>query len=215
MRAPASGGYGIDSHATHQREDLALPTPAPDTMPDGKLMGLEGFLSIPGQTVPYQLPYRIMVLAGIDGLLVPVAVSATHLGFGTIRMEPTWMALGEAAGTAAGLALQAGVRVRDVARPELQRRLLAHGQVITYFEDVSPRNFPGHEAQPGDRSAAVQFWGARGFFWRYQAEADSPLAMREALRWLWLVQRSIDPWRRLKADPTTFTGDEPITYQAL
>ena len=214
----ACGGYGIDSHATRRREDAGLrqvgatsyAERAPDdfrvraagnragAIPgaegDGRVYGLEGFFSI--GSVPYQLPYRIMLPAGVDGLLVPVAVSATHLGFGTIRMEPTWMALGEAAGTAAALAVRGGVRVRDVPRAALQRALLARGQVITYLEDVLPAHFPGHEAQPPDLSAAMQFWGARGFFPNYAAWPEAPLSRGEAERWAWLVARAYDPWRR-------------------
>ena len=124
----ASGGYQIDSHATRQREDLELGELADDgEVSDGRQVALEGFIGLREETVPYQIPYRVMVPEGIDGLLTPVAVSASHLGYGTIRMEPVWMALGEAAGSAAVLALERGVRVRDVPRAALQRDLLARG----------------------------------------------------------------------------------------
>ena len=157
----ASGGYQIDSHATRQREDLGL---GDSEQVDGRRVALEGFIGLHEETVPYQIPFRVMVPEGIDGLLAPVAVSASHLGYGTIRMEPVWMALGEAAGTAAALALERGVRVRDVPRGAMQRELLAQGQVITYFDDVAPAGFPGYGQQPAGVSAAAQFWGARGFF---------------------------------------------------
>jgi hypothetical protein len=200
----ACGGYGIDSHATRKREDHLA-----EGEHDGRRFALEGFFSI--ASAPYQLPYRIMLPLGVDGLLVPVAVSATHLGFGTLRMEPTWMALGEAAGTAAALALRSGVRVRDVPRGALQRTLLRHGQVIAFFQDVPPARFPGHEEQPPDLSAAIQFWAARGFFATYQAQPDAPLAAGEASRWVWLVERCYDPWRRSRADLDSFGNPEPIT----
>jgi hypothetical protein len=203
----ACGGYGIDSHATRKREDIGLPPDAPPD--DGRRHALEGFFSI--ASAPYQLPYRIMLPLGIDGLLVPVAVSATHLGFGTIRMEPTWMALGEAAGAAAALAVRLCMRPRDVPRAALQRALLAHGQVITYFEDVPPLNFPGYEAQPAGLSAAVQFWGTRGFFHGYRAAPDAPLASGEAARWAWLLARTFDPWRRIPFEPAAFASQEPVT----
>jgi hypothetical protein len=114
--------YDIDSHACHKREP-------------GRVH-LEGFISYP--TAPYTVPYRIMVPEGVDGLLVPVAVSATHVGYGSLRMEPCWMALGEAAGLAAVLSRRAGTAMRDVPIPELQARLLDHGAVLAYVSNVGP-----------------------------------------------------------------------------
>ncbi|HEY3297257.1 MAG TPA: FAD-dependent oxidoreductase, partial [Armatimonadota bacterium] len=77
----ASGGYSIDSHATRKHES-------------GHDAELEGFFWLSGITQPYQIPYRVMLPQTVDALLVPGAASATHLGFGTLRMEPVWMALG-------------------------------------------------------------------------------------------------------------------------
>ena len=155
----ASGGYQIDSHATRQREDLGLGDPE---RVDGRRVALEGFIGLHEETVPYQIPYRVMVPEGIDGLLAPVAVSASHLGYGTIRMEPVWMALGEAAGQAAALALERGERIRDVPRGAMQRELLAQGQVITYFDDVAPAGFPGFEAAGRRIGQRQPSSGARG-----------------------------------------------------
>ena len=211
----AAGGYQIDSHATRKREDVDLPPTKPGEIPDGRLVALEGFIGIRPGTVPYQLPYRIMLPLGIDALLVPGAVSATHLGFGTIRMEPTWMALGEAAGTAAAMAVRGNVRVRDVPRALLQQSLLDHGAVITYFGDVPPADFPGHEAYPEDLSAAAQFWGTRGFFATYEVKPNDPLSAGEAERWLWLVRREIDPWRTITLDRAALAADQPLTWGAF
>ena len=197
----ASGGYQIDSHATRKREDLGLED---SEVADGRRVALEGFIGLHEETVPYQIPFRVMVPEGIDGLLVPVAVSASHLGYGTIRMEPVWMALGEAAGTAAAIALERGARVRDVPRGSLQRELLARGQVITYFEDVAPAGFDGFEEQAAGLAAATQFWGARGFFSHYAARPDELLTQGEAQRWAWLARRAVDPWRPLEVDAGLF-----------
>jgi len=197
----ASGGYQIDSHATRQREDLGLEDSGEL---NGRQVALEGFIGLHEETVPYQIPFRVMVPEGVDGLLAPVAVSASHLGYGTIRMEPVWMALGEAAGTAAALALGRGVRVRDVPRGALQRALLEGGQVITYFEDVAPSRFAGFEQQASGLSEAAQFWGARGFFSHYAARLDDPLTEGEAQRWAWLARRAVDPWRPLDVDAGLF-----------
>ncbi|MDX9868949.1 MAG: FAD-dependent oxidoreductase, partial [Kiritimatiellia bacterium] len=61
-------------------------------------------------------------------LLVPVCVSASHIAFGSIRMEPVFMVLGQSAATAAALAIRDGVAVQDVDAAQLQARLLADGQ---------------------------------------------------------------------------------------
>jgi len=85
---------------------------------------------------PYQIPYRILVPETVDGLLAPVPASTTHVAFSSIRMEPTWMALGQAAGVAAHLALEYGVQPRGVSTDALQRKLLEQGRVITFFRDI-------------------------------------------------------------------------------
>ena len=63
-------------------------------------------------------------------LIVPVCLSASHIAFGSIRMEPVFFALGQVAGTAASLAVDHGVPVQDVPYGELAKRLVADGQVI-------------------------------------------------------------------------------------
>ena len=81
---------------------------------------------------PLQLPYRILVPKRVDGLLVPVACSASHVGYQAIRMEPVFMALGEACGIAAKTAQEAKAEVRAVNVPEVQREILKRGGVILY-----------------------------------------------------------------------------------
>jgi hypothetical protein len=71
-----------------------------------------------------------MVPAKVDGLLAPVAASTTHVAFSSIRMEPTWMALGQAAGDAAHVALERGVELRDVPIGEVQALLRKQGAVL-------------------------------------------------------------------------------------
>ena len=79
-----------------------------------------------------QLPYRILVPKRVDGLLVPVACSASHVGYQTIRMEPVFMALGEACGIAAKTAADAKVEVRTVNVPAVQKEIVKRGGVILY-----------------------------------------------------------------------------------
>jgi hypothetical protein len=160
--------YPIDSHATTPRD------------PNNPYLH-EGFFYLPQITVPSHVPYRVMVPAGrgqrVDNLLVCGAVSATHIGFGTLRLEPVWMALGQAAGTAAHLALTflprpashapRPVSVRTVPIDQLQRLLLKHGQVIAFFHDLPPVGTEEFEA--------VQFFAVRGFFDTYELRASEPL----------------------------------------
>lgn len=159
----AAGEYPIDSFPVRKREP-------------GHDKALEGYLFMQAElTRPYQIPYRILVPETIDALLVPVAASTTHVAFSSIRLEPTWMALGQAAGTAAHLALIDGRQPRDVDVEALQRLLLKQGQVLTWFSDLD-RKDPAHDA--------LQFLGAKGFFPTYRAESQEPLDLATAAAWL-------------------------------
>ena len=92
---------------------------------------LEGYLGmLDAVTRPYGIPYGIMLPESIDGLLVPVAASTTHIAYSSIRMEPTWMCLGQAAGTAAHLALSQGCQPRHVPLSHLRETLKQQGQVL-------------------------------------------------------------------------------------
>jgi hypothetical protein len=122
---------------------------------------------------PYTVPYRVIVPREVEGLLVPVAASATHVGFSTLRMEPCWMALGEAAGLAASLAVERSTPVRSVSLTELQTELLQMEAVLFYFKDLAP----GHPAY-----AAFQMLGLRGLFPEWEARPDEPVTAEEMYR---------------------------------
>ena len=81
---------------------------------------------------PYPIAYRSIVPKASEctNLLVPWALSASHMAFGSIRMEPVFMTLGQSAATAACLAIEAGTTVQDVPYPRLKARLLADGQIL-------------------------------------------------------------------------------------
>lgn len=79
-----------------------------------------------------------MIPSKVDGLIVPVAASTTHVGYSSIRMEPTWMALGQAAGVAADLAVEKDVEPRHVPIAELQQRLKEQGQVLRHAVTTRP-----------------------------------------------------------------------------
>lgn len=82
---------------------------------------------------PYSIDYGAVVpkKAECANLIVPVCLSASHIAFGSIRMEPVFFALGQVAGTAAVQAIDAGCAVQDVPYDRLSARLLADGQVIS------------------------------------------------------------------------------------
>ena len=124
--AITSSHYNMDSHAHHKREE-------------GRVH-LEGFYSY--DTVVYNVPYGVIVPKEVKNLLFPVPVSGSHSGFSTLRMEPCWMALGQAAGTAAALAIDSGLSVQDVDVPALQDELLKQGATLVYL--------PGHSVSDPD-----------------------------------------------------------------
>ncbi|MDB4537532.1 FAD-dependent oxidoreductase [Akkermansiaceae bacterium] len=83
---------------------------------------------------PYPISYRSIIpkKSECTNLLVPVCLSASHMAFGSIRMEPVFMVLGQSAATAASLAIDRKVEVQSVNYPELQSRLLADGQILDH-----------------------------------------------------------------------------------
>lgn len=128
---------------------------------------------------PYQIPYRVLLPPNVNGLLVPVALSASHVGYSTIRMEPSWTALGQAAGVAAATAVKEKREVRDVDVARLQDRLHALGAMTVYVPDLGPERQvprPGWDApgtfvvrrldEPARSSLfrAAQYFGTRGLF---------------------------------------------------
>ena len=86
---------------------------------------------------PATIPYRAIVPEKADGLLVPAALSATHVAFTAIRMEPVWMCTGQAAGLAAAIALDQKTELRNIDTNLLQRELVRNRQVLVYFNNLS------------------------------------------------------------------------------
>jgi len=160
--------YPLDSHAVRKREP-------------GR-PHLEGFFNL--MNVPYTVPFGVIVPRSVPGLLVPVAASATHVGYSSLRMEPCWMALGQAAGTAAALGLDAGIPPAEVPVPALQEALLADGAVLVYFRDLSP----GDPAFP-----AAQRLALRGALGEWTARPAEPVEPAVAARWQEALGRALSP----------------------
>jgi hypothetical protein len=105
--------------------------------PDGKVIN-EGTIfpvrKMPERIgYPYQVPYRSILPqpAECDNLLVPVALSCTHVAMSSLRIEATWMLVGQSAGIAAAVAKTRDIAVQDLPYAILKTRLEAQGQVLT------------------------------------------------------------------------------------
>jgi hypothetical protein len=120
---------------------------------------------------PFQVPYGVLVPRKIDGLLVPVACSCSHVAYNALRMEPVFMALGEACGIAAHVSIQSGAPVRRIAVGKLQKQLVEQRGVINFFHDL-PFDHP--------QFPALQWVGARGFHTGYHAKPDEALSAEQA-----------------------------------
>ena len=83
---------------------------------------------------PYGIAYRSIVPNAVEceNLLVPICLSATHIAYGSIRMEPVFMILGQSAATAGAMAMEDGCPVQEVAYGKLRERLLADRQVLEW-----------------------------------------------------------------------------------
>ena len=134
-RPVAMGAYGMDSHNARRHvgadgfvhnegniEDYSKHTPA-----SGK--PFERF-------APFGIDYGAIVPARDQcrNLFVPVCLSASHMAFGAIRMEPVFFALGQVAGTAAAQAIDAQCGVQELPYGPLRARLLKDGQVLEWKE---------------------------------------------------------------------------------
>ncbi len=115
---------------------------------------------------PFQVPYAVLVPRKIDGLLVPVACSCSHVAYNALRMEPVFMALGEACGIAAHVAQLRGVSLRKAPVREIQALLVERRGVITFDEDL-PFGDPAF--------AAFQYLGARGLGKGYRTLRGAPV----------------------------------------
>src|SRR6202171_3417196 len=87
-----------------------------------------------GVCLPYPVSYRSIVQKQNEctNLFVPVCLSASHISYGSIRMEPVFMVLGQSSATAAALAIDGKLDVQKVDYAKLRERLLADKQVLDW-----------------------------------------------------------------------------------
>ena len=81
---------------------------------------------------PYRISYKSIVpkVGECPNLFVPVCLSSSHIAYGSIRMEPVFMILGQSSATAAAMAIDAKIAVQDVPYAQLRERLLKDGQIL-------------------------------------------------------------------------------------
>jgi len=120
-RPVAMAAYGMDSHHVRRYVDK-----------DGFVRNEGNIEDWRAGGKPYPLDYGVIIPKKDDceNLFVPVCVSASHMAFGSIRMEPVFFALGQVAGAAAALSIDAGCAVQDLPYESLEKVLLAGGQVL-------------------------------------------------------------------------------------
>jgi hypothetical protein len=113
------GAYTMDSHNVRRYVS-------------GGVVRNEGDVQV-GTPKPYPISYRSIVpKAGeCENLFVPWCLSSSHMAFGSIRMEPVFMTLGQSSATAAAMAIDAGIPVQQVPYEKLSMKLRADGQTLT------------------------------------------------------------------------------------
>ena len=153
----ATSHYAIDSHAMFKREA-------------GKKT-LDGFISY--QTMPFTIPFEVIVPIEKDNILVPVPVSASHVGYGCLRMEPCWMSLGHAAGIAAALSIKYKTSIHNLSIDSLQKYLIGQKVNLLYFRDISTLS-PDFEK--------FQQIGLLGWIPEFEARLDT-ISSDEDIRW--------------------------------
>ncbi len=121
------GGYTMDSHNVQRHA-------GPGTVRN------EGDVQVSPARGAYGISYGALAprAAEADNLLVPVCLASTHIAFGSIRMEPVFMILGQSAAAAAAQAIDGGIPVQEVDYARLRARLLASGQILSKTAPVGP-----------------------------------------------------------------------------
>lgn len=121
------GAYNMDSHHTQRYVDK------------------QGYVKNEGDVQvrlpkPYPISYKSIIPKASEcvNLLVPVCLSASHIAFGSIRMEPVFMILGQSAATAASIALDKKCSLNEVPYNDLKNKLLSDGQILQLSDVVNP-----------------------------------------------------------------------------
>lgn len=183
---------------------------------------------------PYPISYEAIIPkeSQCANLLVPVCLSSSHIAYGSIRMEPVFMILGQSAATAAAIAIDDGVSVQRISYDKLRARLLEDKQVIAYARapgggghtGIDASKLPGIVADDSDAQRNNQ-WSesssVAGFVGKwYLHDADEAkgsrsvkyeLPVKEAGRYEVRISYTPNPNRATNVPVTIETADGPVT----
>ena len=162
------GAYGMDSHNCQR-------------LVQGGFARNEGDVQV-GVSGPYGISYRSIVpkQSQAENLFVPVCLAATHIGYGSIRMEPVFMAMGQSSATAASMAIDEKIPVQKVEYAKLKTRLLADGQILEWTgpartTNTDPKSLPGvvlDDEQAEFKGAWTRSSASRSLGVGYQHDGD-------------------------------------------
>ncbi len=183
--------WPMDSHSCHLDK-------VPGSDHEGKVLLTE-------ESRPGQIAYACLLPKELDNLLVTGAVSSTHVGWGAIRLEPTWMHLGESAAHALVLAKSNGLSPANLPPAALQQTLVERGIMLAFFNDFDL-------AAPTAAQRAAQYLGTRGYFSGYHARLEAPLLRAVAAVW---AQPDADPMVTARRVATAEGADSGVTAAAI
>ena len=157
------GAYNMDSHNCQR------------IVKNGKVEN-EGDVQV-APMKPYPVSYRAIIpkAAECDNLFVPVCLSSSHIAYGSIRMEPVFMVLGQSAATAAAIAIDDNVPVQKVNYEKLRARLVADKQVLDWTgggsasgggKFVDPKSLPGIVLDDADAKSTGHWTESFSSVWR-------------------------------------------------
>lgn len=158
------GAYNMDSHNCQR------------IVKNGKVEN-EGDVQVPPMK-PYPVSYRAIIpkAAECENLVVPVCLSSSHIAYGSIRMEPVFMVLGQSAATAAVMAIEDKVPVQKVNYEKLRMRLLADKQVLDWTgpersasaagKFIDPKSLPGIVLDDKDAKQTGHWTESSSSVWR-------------------------------------------------
>jgi len=187
----AIGEYPIDSKPVRPKSDLSTPDKG------------EGDFYLVNASTAFQVPYGSILPKKVEGLLVPVALSATHVAYSSIRMDPTWMAMGQSAGIAAAMAAKGGITPRELPLEQLQKQVVGQNLKIAFYWDVAG-DHPAFEAIQLLSVKGIADGNAERLF-----RPDEPLTRADAARFIF---RAFGLWPSVSN--VHFT-DVPYTHPAF
>lgn len=148
----------------------------------------EGKMMLHGETFPGHISYRCLLARDVDNFLSPVGLSASHVGWGSVRLEVCWMNVAESAAVAVLLSRQQGVTPAEIDPDALLRSLCERRVLVSFFNDVDVLT-------PEPWIPAVQYFGTKGFFPTFDARPHDLVDPATAAVWAEAFSRLHDPGR--------------------